>query len=82
MGCAQSVRIGRKLSKEVKVTSDVPQGGVLCPLLFPVYVNDIWRNIDSNIRLFVDDCIMYRKITNKKDKKIAERSGHPGGKGR
>ena len=37
------------------------------PLLFIVYVNDIWRNTDSSIRLFADDCIIYRKITNKND---------------
>ena len=30
-----------------------------------MYVNDIWRNIDSSIRLFADDCIIYRKITNR-----------------
>jgi hypothetical protein len=29
-----------------------------------VYVYDIWRNTDSSIRLFADDCIIYRKITN------------------
>jgi len=39
----------------------------LGPLLFLVYVNNIWRNIDSSIRLFADDCIIYRKITNKND---------------
>jgi len=43
----------------------VPQGSILGPLLFLAYVNDIWRNIDSSIRLFTDDCIIYRKITNK-----------------
>ena len=32
-----------------------------------MYVNDIWRNINSCIRLFVDDCIIYRKIKNKDD---------------
>ena len=37
------------------------------PLLFLVYVNDIWRNIDTFIRLFADECIIYRKITNKND---------------
>jgi len=32
-----------------------------------VYINDIWRNVDSSIRLFADDCIIYRKTTNKND---------------
>jgi len=45
----------------------MPQGSVLGPLLFPVYVNDIWRNSDSSIRLFADNCIICRKITNKND---------------
>jgi len=30
-----------------------------------VYINNIWRNIDSCIRLFADDCVIYRRITNK-----------------
>ena len=45
----------------------MPQGSVLGPLLFLAYVNDIWRNTESNIRLFADDCIIYRKITDSKD---------------
>jgi hypothetical protein len=53
--------------EEVRVTSVVPQGSILGPLLFLAYVNDIWRNIESTIRLFVDDCIIYRKIINNKD---------------
>ena len=32
-----------------------------------MYVNNIWRNIDSSIRLFADDSIIYRQITNKND---------------
>jgi len=30
-------------------------------------LNDIWRNVDPSIRLFANDCIIYRKITNKND---------------
>jgi hypothetical protein len=44
-----------------------PSSRVLGPLLFIAYVNDIWRNIESTIRLFADDCIIYRKIINSKD---------------
>jgi hypothetical protein len=35
--------------------------------LFLAYVNDIWRNIESKIRLFADDCILYRIILNVND---------------
>jgi len=42
--------------------SGVPQGTVLGGLLFLLYVNDITDNISSEIRLFADDCILYRQI--------------------
>jgi len=63
----QSVRVGGQLSAEVRVTSGVPQGSVLGPLLFLAYVNDIWRNMESTIRLSADDCVIYRKIINNAD---------------
>jgi hypothetical protein len=66
MGRAQRVSVGGKLSEEVRVTSGVPHGSFLGPLLFPVCVNYIWRNIESTIRHFADDCIIYRKIINNK----------------
>ena len=58
LGRTQRVRVGGQLSAEVRVTSGVPQGSVLDPLLFLAYVNDIWRNMESTIRLFADDCVI------------------------
>jgi hypothetical protein len=40
---------------------------VLGPILFLAYVNDIWRNIESNVRLFTDDRILYRRIYDNRD---------------
>ena len=67
LGRTQRVRVGGQLSEEVRVTSGVPQGSVLGPLLFLAYINDIWRNMESTIRLFADDCVIYRKIINNAD---------------
>ena len=51
LGRSQRVRLDGQLSGEVGVNAGVPRGNVLGPLMFLAYVNDIWRNIDSNIRL-------------------------------
>jgi len=66
-GRTQRVRVGKVLSDEVRVSSGVPQGSVLGPLLFLAYVNDIGRNTESNIRLFADDCVIYRQILTNED---------------
>ena len=47
--------------------SGVPQGTVLGPLLFSLYINDISSDIESEIRLFADDCVCYREIKDEKD---------------
>ena len=36
----------------------VPQGTVLAPLLFLLFIDDIETNIDSQMRLFADDCLV------------------------
>ena len=49
------------------VVSGVPQGTVLGPLLFSLHINDITSDIESEIRLFADDCVGYREIKNMED---------------
>ena len=49
------------------VVSGVPQGTVLGLLLFSLHINDIAADIESEIRLFADDCVCYCEI---KDKEV------------
>ena len=49
------------------VVSGVPQGTVLGPLLFSLYINDISADIEPEIILFADDCVCYREIKNEDD---------------
>ena len=55
----QCVVINGYTSDTRPVFAGVPQGSVLGPLLFIVYINDITEDINSNIRLFADDTSLY-----------------------
>lgn len=54
-------------SSLTEVSSGVPQGSVLGPLLFLIFINDLPDNLSSTIRIFADDCIVYRTIVNTDD---------------
>ena len=49
------------------VLSGVPQGTVLGPLLYSLYINDFTEDIDSELRVFADDCVCYREIKDIED---------------
>jgi len=62
VGRTEMVRVGKQLSEEVEINSLVPHRNVLGTLEFIVYVNDIWRNIESSIRIFADICKIIGKL--------------------
>ena len=63
----QRVVIWSEASDLVSVKSGLPHGTVLGPLLFLMYINDLPDNLTSNVRLFADDCVIYRAISGDND---------------
>ena len=63
----QRVLVEGEFSKSVKVLSGVPQGTVLGPLLFLCFINDLPNEVISQVRLFADDCLLYRPIKSAED---------------
>ena len=55
----QRVVLNGSFSSYSTVESGVPQGSVLGPLLFLIYINDLERNIKSNIKFFADDTMLF-----------------------
>ena len=45
-----------------QIYSGVPQGSVLGPLLFLIYINDLTDGIISNIKLFADDSSLFARV--------------------
>jgi len=66
----QRVHLNGVYSSWASVLSGIPQGSVLGPLLFILYINDLpdCLNFDSNIYLYADDAKLYRHVFNNQDR--------------
>ena len=61
---SQAVVLKGNKSAYLPISAGVPQGSVLGPILFLVYINDITNDIESIIKLFADDTSMYLGLRN------------------
>ena len=61
---SQTVVLESEKSSQVTVTSGVPQGSVLGPILFMIFINDLPEHIKSKVRLFADDTAVYLAVSN------------------
>ena len=68
----QSVVVDEQ-SSLIGVVSGVPQGTILGPLLFLLHINDLQSVVSFKVRLFADDCLIYRNIKNKEDQIVLQK---------
>ena len=62
-GRQQQVVVGGQTSSWAPVSSGVPQGSVLGPVLFIVYINDLPETVQSSMKLFADDTKIYSNVS-------------------
>jgi hypothetical protein len=68
----QRVRVMNSYSEWAPVTSGIPQGSVLGPILFVIYINDLPDNLKSECYMFADDTKVFKDINDIEDNKILQ----------
>ena len=61
------VTLEAESSQQVTIDSGAPQGTLLGPILFLCHINDLPDAVKSSVRLFADDCLLYREINSQND---------------
>ena len=70
----QQVVINGKFSHWIRVTSGIPQGSVLGPILFLIFINDLPDVLNCCMKLFADDAKLYMPIINCHDEEILQQN--------
>ena len=60
----QRVVLNGQASSWDDVKAGVPQGSILGPLFFLIYINDLSENLKSTVKLFVDDTSIFHVVKN------------------
>ena len=69
---SQQVFVNGSKSQEGRVTSGIPQGSVLGPILFVIYINDLPNQLESEVRIFADDTKLFTQSNDEKAREVLQ----------